>query len=204
MNSSIYPLQSAALSDVVFLVDLAPSSLTPVSISEMHLYAYLGNLVALNRGVSTSDWGYRFAVTTDGFPFAHELKNATDSLAERSVVVVDNSRLRPGEDLFEKEVSFLDGLSQCARRRTWLADAYACALHLPRGAVREAINQSPGMAASLRRRHASELLGKPDIEEIYNEFALVRNVLGSGAEEGLQPLVVWLSSRVVSQGRPWH
>ena len=201
MTPGTYRLQSAALSDVVFLVDLAPTSLAPVSVSDMHLYAYLGNLVALNRGVPMSDWGYRFAVTAEGFPFAHALKDATDSLAGRSVVVIDNSRLRPGDDLFEREVNFLRSLSQPARRRTWLTEAYTCALHFPQGAVREAINQSPGMAASLRRRHASELLGKAEIDEIYDEFSVVREVLGPEAEEGLQPLVVWLSARVVSQGR---
>ena len=39
-------LRSAAFTDVVFLVGLTPSSLAPVSIAELHLYAYLAHLVA--------------------------------------------------------------------------------------------------------------------------------------------------------------
>ena len=201
MTPSVYPLQSAALSDVVFLVGLAPSSLAPISVAEMHLYAYLGNLVALNRGVPVSEWGYRFAVTIDGFPFAHELKNATDNLVRRSVVQIDDSRLYAGDDLLARELSVLGGLAQSTRRKGWLADAFSCALHLPRGAVREAINQSPGMATSLLRRRTSELLRRAEIDEIYDELTLVRQVLDSEVEDEIQPLVVWLSARVVSQGR---
>ena len=74
------PVQSAALTDVVFLVGLTPSSLAPISIAELHLYAYLANLVALNRGVPLSDWGYSFSVTAEGFPFAYDLEEARENL----------------------------------------------------------------------------------------------------------------------------
>ena len=70
MTSLRHPIESAALTDVVFLVDLAPSSLAPISVSEMHLYAYLANLVALNNGVPVSDWGYAFSLTTESAPAA--------------------------------------------------------------------------------------------------------------------------------------
>ena len=52
MTSVRHSLQSAALTDVMFLVGLAPSSIAPISVAELHLYAYLANLVALNRGVA--------------------------------------------------------------------------------------------------------------------------------------------------------
>ena len=201
MRSGLHAVQSAAVTDVVFLVGLTPASLTPVSIAEMHLYAYLANLVALNRGVPVSDWGYRFAVTTDGFPFAHELEEATVNLVGRSVIFMDDGRVGR-HDLFDSEYGILNGLVQSARRKSWLEDAITCALHLPRGAVREAINQSPGMATRLRDRRASVLLMEKEIEEIYDEFDLVKEVLGAEMEDLLQPVVVWLSARVVSQGRP--
>lgn len=200
MRSGSHAVQSAAVTDVVFLVGLAPASLTPVSIAELHLYAYLANLVALNRGVPVSDWGYRFAVTTDGFPFAHALAEATVNLAGRSILLVDDGHIGR-DDLFDSEYGTLNGLVQSARRKLWLEDAFACALHLPRGAVREAINQSPGLATRLRDRRASVLLKEEEIEEIYAEFELVKEVLGAEAEDLLQPVVVWLSARVVSQGR---
>lgn len=200
MRFSRHSLRSAAVTDVVFLVGMAPASLAPVSIAELHLYAYLANLVALHRGVPVSDWGYRFAVTTEGFPFADALAEATENLAQRSVVEVEGGRVKSAE-LFGGEFGVLDGLAQSARRKSWLGAAIACALHLPRGAVRDAINRTPGVATSLRHRRASSLLESTEIEEIYSELAAVRKVLGEGSEDLIQPVVVWLSARVVAQGR---
>lgn len=202
MTPSRHSLQWTALTDAVFLVGLAPSSLAPVSVAELHLYAYLANLVALNRGVPVSDWGYRFSVTADGFPFAHELKDATENLVRRSVLGVENGHVRRGEDLFEQEFGVLDGLVQSARRKPWLDDALTCVLHLPHGAVRDAINHSPGMVMGLRERRASVLLREADVDEIYREFELIEEVLGRDADDLLRPVVVWLSARIVSKGRP--
>ncbi len=200
MRSIRRSLQSAALTDVVFLVGLAPSSLAPISVAEMHLYAYLANLVALNRGVPVSEWGYAFSVTTEGFPFSHDLEEARENLVRRSIIREEDGVLCPEEELFEAEIAVLDGLAQSSRRRIWLSDAFACALNLPRGAVRDAINHSPGVAISLRHRRASALLKEADVAEIYSEFALIKEVLGPEAEDLLQPVVVWLSARVIAEG----
>ena len=202
MTSNGGQLQSAAVTDVVFLVGVAPSSLAPVSIAEMHLYAYLANLVALACGVPVSDWGYGFSVTAEGFPFAHDLENAKENLVRRSIVREDGGGIWPGDDLFEAEIGVLDQLVQSSRRKAWLGDAFACALQLPRGAIRDAINHSPGVATSLRDRRAAALLREAEVEEIYGEFALIREVLGPEAEDLLQPVVVWLSARVMAKGKP--
>ena len=193
------PCNQPALIDVVYLVGLAPSSLAPISIAEMHLYAYLANLVSLNRGLPVSDWGYAFSVTAEGFPFAHDLEEARANLMQRSIIGADERGLRAEEDFLEAEMAVLDGLVQCARRRDWFNDAFACALNLPKGALRDAINRSPGVADSLRHRRASALLKDADVETIYDEFALIKEVLGPEAENFLQPIVVWLSGRVLAE-----
>ena len=201
MRSNRRPLQSAALTDVVFLIGAAPSSLAPVSIAEMHLYAYLANLVALAGGVPVADWGYRFSVTAEGFPFAYDLENARENLVLRSIVRENGNGLWPGDDLFEAEMGLLDQLVQSARRKAWLSNAFACALQLPRGAIRDAINHSPGVATSLRDQRASALLREAEVEEIYSEFELIRDVLGPEAEDLLEPVVVWLSARILAKGK---
>ena len=198
MSGIARALQSAALTDVVFLVGLTPSSLAPISIAEMHLYAYLANLVSLNRGVAVSEWGYGFSVTAEGFPFAHDLEQARANLIWRSIIREDHGDLRPEEEFLAAELSFLDGLVQSGRRKEWFNDAFSCALNLPKGAVRDAISRSPGVSLSFRQRRASTLLKETDVANIYEEFALIRKVLGSAAEDVLQPVVVWLSGRVIA------
>ena len=104
-----------------------------------------------------------------------------------------------GSDLFTIEVDVLDSLVQSTRRKEWIGDALACALSLPRGAVRDAINRSPGVAGSLRDRRAAMLLKEADVEHIYREFALIREVLSLDVGDVLQPVVIWLSARVISE-----
>ena len=202
MRSNKRVLQSAAWTDVMFLIGVAPSSLAPVSIAEMHLYAYLANVVALAGGAPVSDWGYRFSITVNGFPFAHDLEIARENLVLRSIVREEGGHLWPGDNLFEAEISLLEQLVQSGRRKAWLGDALACALQLPRGAIRDAINHSPGVATSLRDRRASALLKEAEVEEIYGEFKLVRDVLGPKVEDLLEPVVVWLSARVMAKSKP--
>ena len=191
-------LQSAALTDVVFLVGLTPSSLAPISIAEVHLYAYLANLISLNGGMPIAEWGYKFSVTSEGFPFAHELERARQNLVARSIIYEDDQGLWAEEELLGAEVTFLESLRQSRRRKDSLSNALVCALSLPQGAVRDAINQSPGVALSLRLRQATVLLREKDLEELYEEFALIKKVLGPESEDVLQPAVVWLSGRVIA------
>ena len=198
MRSILRPLQSAALTDVMFLVGLAPSSIAPISVAELHLYAYVANLVALNGGMPISDWGYAFSVTTDGFPFAHDLEAARENLGRRSIVHEEEGYLKTEEDLYLAEASVLNNLVQSARRKEWLNGALLCVLNMPKGAIRDAINHSPGVAVSLRNRRASTLLREADVATIYDEFALIREVLGSESYDSLQPVVIWLSARVLS------
>ena len=197
MTEGSFSLHSAAITDVVFLLGLLPESLTPISVAEMHMYAYLANVGALHRGVPISEWGYRFAVTSTGFPFSDSLASATENLIRRSIVSLDERQLSP-DGMFDDEREVLESLAQSRRRKEWLEDALMCVLHLPQGAVRHAINRTPGMLVSLRFRRASALLRDKEIEEIYDEFELVHDVLGSDTVDALQPLVVWLSSRVIA------
>ena len=196
------PLRAAALTDVVLLVSLAPSSLAPVSVAELHLYAYLANLVALNRGVPLSEWGYSFSVTAGGFPFAPDLDSARENLVERSVLSMHQGDIRGADDPFRAELDLLHGLEQCRRREPWLEGSFACALHLPRGAVRDAINHSPGVEAGIRQRRSSALLSDLDLQEIYAEFDQISDVLGGETQDLLQPVVIWLSARVISRSWP--
>lgn len=191
-------LQSAALTDVMFLVGLAPSSIAPITVAELHLYAYIANLVALNGGIPIADWGYAFSLTSDGFPFAHDLEAARENLGRRCILREQNGCIIPEEDLYSAEMSIIESLVQSVRRKEWLIGALACVLNLPKGATRDAVNQSPGVAASLRQGRATALLQDGDVATIYTELAQVKAVLGDESYDSLQPVVIWLSAYVLS------
>ena len=194
-------LTSNAHTDVVMLVGDAPRSVSPISVPELHLYAYLGCLLALFDGVPVADWGYRFTVTREGIPFSADLETARDGAVQRGVILLQERILvKQGGERFDEEFKLYCELEQSARRRDWLRAAVQCALALPVGAIRDAVNRSPGVAEGLRDGHARVLFDYDDVESLYEEFETVRKVLGENAGQLLQPAILWLSARVLRGG----
>ena len=195
------PPPASTYADVILLLGLAHSSLTPISAPELHLYAYLGNLVAFSQGQPVSDWGYLFSVTREGFPFSQSLDLARRDLIEQSIILEkQGGLLEPDSELFEPEFQLILSLTQSNRRKIWQKTSLACALNMPAGAVRHAINRSPGMAVNVQQGRASELLTPKDTDRIHEEFEMVRKVLGEKGSNLLQPAILWLSARVLSEG----
>ena len=194
-------LMSNAHTDVVMLVGDAPRSISPMSVPELHLYAYLGCLLALLDGVPVADWGYRFTVTREGMPFSADLETARDRAIRRGVIVLKEWRLiEQGGERFEEEFKLYCELAQSARRRPWLRAAVQCGLALPVGAIRDAVNRSPGVMEGLRDGRARVLFDYDDVESLYVEFETVRKVLGESGGQLLQPAILWLSARVLRDG----
>jgi hypothetical protein len=195
-----YNISSAAYSDVVLLLGELPASLKPVSIAELHLYLYLANLLALARGMPLADWGYRFAITSDGFPHAEVLDHVIASLRAASVIEVKAGYVSASQPRFRDEFEFLMSLVQSSRRREWLRTTALCVLNLPKGVIRGAINNSPGFFVHFQQGRVASLLDDADRIDLYDEFALIQGVLGEAAEDHLQPAIVWLSAKVMATG----
>lgn len=192
---------SNAHTDVVMLIGEAPRSVSPMSVPELHLYAYLGCLLALLEGVPVADWGYRFTVTREGIPFSADLETARDSAVQRGVILLQERKLiERGGERFDEDFKLYCELEQSARRRAWLRAAVQCALALPVGAIRDAVNRSPGVAEGLHEGRARVLFDYDDVESLYEEFETIRKMLGVKASLMLQPAILWLSARVLRDG----
>jgi hypothetical protein len=59
-----------------------PRSVAPLSVQELHLFSYLACLLALFEGRPVADWGYRFALTSKGYPFSAEFEAARQALVD--------------------------------------------------------------------------------------------------------------------------
>ena len=182
--------------DNLVLVGDAPASVLPISIVELHLYSYLGCILALFRGEPIGDWGYGYSVTSDGFPFSAELEDSRRLLAEAGLLEVDEAGLmRPNTDLLADELKTVLSLSSWEGRRSYLRTATECALALPVGSIRYAINQTPGVLPSLQLKQRRRLLDDDDISLLYEEYKVVRSVVGES--NALSPAVIWLSARIM-------
>lgn len=184
--------------DVVAIMADAPASVLPMTVIEAHLYAYLGCILGLFKGHPVGDWGYSFAITSEGFPFSAQFEVARAILVTRGLANEDGQGMMAARcDELAAEINGLLTLGPWAGRRVWMRAATQCALALPVGSIRHAIGQSPGLASSARLGQRRHLLQTDDIELLYKEYEMVSSVLGAGAKDLLSPAVIWLSARIL-------
>ena len=184
--------------DGLVIMNDAPASILPISVNEMHLYSYLGCILALFKGKPVADWGYPYAITSEGFPWSAEFDQARETLCASGLIEVDDRGLmtpRPSE--LTVELQTVLSLGSSAERRPWLRAAVECALALPIGAIRHAVSRSPGVATPFFLGQRGRLLEPADTTLLYEEYAVVSEVLGAGAQDVLSPAVIWLSARIL-------
>lgn len=184
--------------DAVAIIGDAPASVMPMTVIEAHLYAYLGCILGLFKGQAVGDWGYPFAVTSEGFPFSVQFETTRSIVVARGLVDEDGQGMMTARrNELAAEIDSLLTLGSWADRRLWLRAATQCALALPVGSIRHAIGQTPGLAASVRLGQRRHLLEADDIDLLYEEYRIVSSVLGADVKDLLSPAVIWLSARIL-------
>lgn len=189
----------SAYFDCLVIANDAPKSILPISVIEMHLFSYLGCVLALFKGKPIGEWGYDYAITSDGFPFSAPFEEARKSILQSGMLESgDDGLLRPCQPSLGAELQTVLSLgSWAAERRPWLRTATECALALPMGSIRFAISQTPGVIMPIRLGQRRQLLAEDDVSLLYDEYKIVSSVLGSDAEDTLSPAVIWLSARIL-------
>lgn len=184
--------------DALVIMNDAPASVLPLSINEMHLYSYLGCVFALFKGRPLAEWGYSFALTSEGFPFSVDLDRARSTLSVTGLIDQDDDgRMESRPDELNAELEMLFNASPWRARRPWIRAATECPLALPLGSIRHAVNRSPGVASSFLLGQRARLLEPADVTLLYDEYAVVSSVLGTDTEDILSPAVVWLTARIL-------
>lgn len=187
--------------DALAIIGDAPASTMPMTVIETHLYAYLGCILGLFKGQAIGDWGYPFAVTSEGFPFSVQFENARSMVVARGLADEDGEgMLTTRHDEMSAEIASLLTFGSWSDRRLWLRAATQCALALPVGSIRHAISQTPGVATSVRLGQRRQLLQADDIDLLYGEYQIVSSVLGTDVHDLLSPAVIWLSARILRTG----
>ena len=191
-------LSPEAYFDASCLMSEVKPSLVPVSVSELHLYVYLACIIALWRGNAIGNWGYTFALTSEGFPFSPELEQGRKKLVHRGTVKLDHDGdMVPDQASLLEEQSSLFSELRWVDRRNFISAAANCALTLPGGSIRYAIGRSPGFGSAVALGQNSPLLTEFDIDAIYAEYQVIAEALNDQEIDLLSPAVVWLSARVL-------
>ena len=185
--------------DAALILNDAPQSVLPISIVEMHLFSYLTCILALFQGKPIGDWGYSYAITSEGFPFSAQFEIARNRLISLGLAELnENGLIERNFGALQIESSTLLELGSWGGvRRPLLRTATECALALPVSSIRYAIGRSPGVSSALDLGQRRKLLDPDDIELIYEEYKIVSSVLGESAGDMLSPSVIWLSARIL-------
>jgi hypothetical protein len=187
-----------AYCDALVIMKESPQSVLPISVIEMHLFSYLGCILALFQGKPIGEWGYSYVVTKEGFPFSVEFEEARKNLVFRGLVdTTSDGLLMPHEPQISNEFEKILTLRALESRRSWMQSATQCALALPVGSIRYAINNTPGLEGPLSISQSRTLLSGIDVSLLYEEYKVISSVLGTDARDLLSPAVIWLSARVL-------
>ena len=188
--------------DALHLCSQLQAFLKSVARAEVHLFAYLGSLLAAYRGQVPGDWGYGFAVTPDGYPFSGDLDSSLDLLVRRGRLLADEDGYLRTSSYGSLELQALGTLSTMRANTVFLEGACGAALVMPVGIIREAL----GREWDLQRVpdvSQAELLPTQIGSELRREhFSALRHALPSDPGDLMIPAVVWLS--YLSELSPQH
>lgn len=187
-----------AYCDALLILNDSPKSLLPMSVTEMHLFSYLGCILALFQGEPVGDWGYSYAVTEQGFPFSAEFEEARKVLHSHGLLEMDDNNLQQAiQPALNNELAMVLSIGSWQKRSLWIRAAMQCALTFPLGLIRAAVSQTPSTELAIALRRTCKLLDTDDVKLLYEQYDIVNSVLGSDAHDILSPAVIWLSARIL-------
>lgn len=188
-------IYTAAFDALAICRDLSRSA-GGATASEVQVLAYLACLLSIYDGHDADRWGYSFAATPAGSPYARQLAQATDRI--RAVGwLVDRGPVVVVSDTGAVEFDALAAFPSNRPRLRYLDAATAAATLLPLPAVADALAYEPQLRRALEYLGGlDELLDDEGLRLVRPHFAAVAEALeAASAGQGglLVPAVVWLS-----------
>ncbi len=179
--------------DALALCSRLEVALESVARAEIHLVAYLASLLAIYSGQPSSEWGYRFAVTPDGYPFSPDLDEALGYWIKSGRLLADaDGYVRMSEDGTE-EFERLGILSEIRRNEKFVHGACGSVLAMPIGLIREALGHEGDLQRVPHVSHAELLPTEVGSELRREQFIALRHSLPLDLKDLMTPAVVWLS-----------
>ena len=167
--------------------------------SDIHLFAYLACLMSLYSGKPVSDWGYIFTTTPTQSPFSVEIANSLDLLIKEGYIIKNTKLII--SDTGKIMVDRLGHMSTNKFRTKAIIGSTQALMAIPPGIVREGLHNEPEIGRA-RSANASRSLLNNDLEELYQQFKIIKEVVGEQNSNLMMPSVAWLSSLAILSKEP--
>lgn len=185
MNEQIKP---EAFFDSLSLAHKLDNSLDGFKIEELHLFAYFASILYIYKGNPLADWGYRFIIDNNGYPFSDEINESIkrhfrNGLFESS----DNycSITGRGTDEF-KRFEVLDTFNT---REEYLNAACTTSILVPYSKTQRALLHDSEL------NKVREIGGERWVEQnaVYQKFKEISEAVGVPADDLIIPAVTWVN-----------
>ncbi|MGV3625550.1 MAG: hypothetical protein ACO1OB_32365 [Archangium sp.] len=162
------------------------------TVSELHLFAYLGCLLSLYKGRTTTDWSYDFAGTRHGGPYSRAIQDALDAMQNNGWTRISDDFISLSDE-GQQQCRELSELSQNADRTQFLAAACSTALTMPIGRVRGALASEVDLKTTSVAENARPLLDATSCSLLHDQFAVLSEAVGVSVHDLMVPAVVWIT-----------
>jgi hypothetical protein len=187
---SINPL---ATFDCLYLGSRLQRQIGGFSAGELHLFSYLACLLSLYNGQPQANWGYAYVGTELGAPFSVDIHNVIKSLLQWGYFIQAEDRMEMSE-ISRQQLAELSTQQLYENRLPSLKAAGASTLAFSIGTVREAMGQEPQLHRAKAVPLSRNLLEDTGLDELYSQFAILREALGAEPTDLRSSAVTWLTA----------
>jgi hypothetical protein len=178
--------------DSLSCLEFLSASYPPVMMSDVHIFCYLGCLLAVYDGTPISQWGYSFVGTSSGAPLSIDLNETLRTAQSLGLLVIDDSDSITPNDGAWMELSLLRELESCRWRAQYIEAATKTLLNFSSGIVRAAVREEPNLRPVAKSGSARLLLEGIGLERLYEQFDALSKA-SSGATGLFVPASIWLT-----------
>lgn len=185
-------LEPRAVFDYLSIVRRIGAIAGPVSEAEIHMFAYLACLLCVYRGTPASSWGYQFARTSSGSPFAKEITDAGAFSLDKGLIS-EVGGLRSLSSFGASLVSELSGFSQNRDRTAFLEAACSSTLAVSFGELRAALMEEPSLKNAQDLDKVEALISGQALNDLHTQFEALAKAVGADVPDLLVPSITWLT-----------
>ncbi len=185
MNEQIKP---EAFFDSLSLAHKLDNTLDGFELEEVHLFAYFSSILFIYRGNPLEDWGYRFIINENGYPFSSEINEAITRHL-RNGWFEDSGTFLSVTGRGTDEFNRFEILDTFKIREEYLDAACTTSMLVPYSKTQRALLSDSEL------KKVREMGGERWVEQgsVYQKFKEISEAVGVSADDLIIPAVTWIN-----------
>lgn len=176
--------------DVAAICETLTVSVGGASRHDVHLFSYLASMVNSQYGASPSAWGYRFAASAEGLPFAEAVDFTMDEMIDGGDLDLTANGYQPSTSLRDRVATAESG-SVFGERIALIVDVTNVAVFRTLPSIGRAVRSEPQLARSANIQSV-RLVDEQELAETLMRLLLSVRERMKGEFPPSLPAMIWL------------